>query len=258
MPKLIALDDGHGMNTAGKRTPNIPELGRSIRENEFNRAVVKFLKQELERSGFDTLLVAPTDEDISLKKRVDLANQRKADIYVAVHYNAFDGSFSGSNPSGIEIYVYPGYLNRDAGKLATAVGKYLRQGTNQNWRGIKESNFYVLRETTMPAILTENGFMDNKTEALLMIDENFQREVAVEHAKGICEYFKVPYVAAAANVNQTGFRDVSPDAYYADAVNRAKELGILTGFPDGRFLPDTNLTRKDFAVALMRLYDKLK
>ncbi|TGB03517.1 N-acetylmuramoyl-L-alanine amidase [Halobacillus salinus] len=258
MPKLIALDDGHGLNTSGNRTPNIPEIGRSIRENEFNRAVVRFLKQELERSGFDTLLVAPTDEDISLKKRVDLANARKADIYVAIHYNALDGSFSGSNPSGIEVYVYPGTLNKAAGKLATAVGKYLRQGTKQNWRGIKEANFYVLRETTMPAILTENGYMDNKTEALLMIDEKFQREVAVEHAKGICEYFNVPYVAASDNRNETGFRDVSPDAYYADAVKRAKDLGLLKGYPDGRYLPDNSLTRKEFAEALIRLYDKLK
>ncbi|WP_052158797.1 N-acetylmuramoyl-L-alanine amidase [Halobacillus sp. BBL2006] len=258
MPKLIALDDGHGMETLGKRTPVIPELGRSIRENEFNRAVVNFLKQELERCGFDTLLVAPTDEDISLQKRTDLANARKADIYVAVHYNAYDGSFSGQNPSGIEIYVYNGDLNRESGKLATAVGKYLRQGTKQNWRGIKEANFYVLRETNMPAILTENGFMDNKQEALLMIDEDFQREVAVEHAKGICEYFNVPYISASDNAAQTGFRDVSPDAYYANAVKRAKDLGLLNGYPDGRFLPDNSLTRKDFAVALMRLYDKLK
>ncbi|ARI77792.1 N-acetylmuramoyl-L-alanine amidase [Halobacillus mangrovi] len=257
MTILIALDDGHGMNTAGKRTPFIPELGRSIKENEFNRAVVRILRQELERCGFATLLVAPTDEDIPLVKRTDLANVRKADIYVSIHYNAFDGSFSGQNPSGIEIYVYPGNLNAESGKLATAVGKYLRQGTKQNWRGIKEADFHVLRETNMPAILTENGFMDNKEEALLMINESFQREVAVEHAKGICEYFNVSYIPPS-NEDETDFSDVPPDSYYADAVKRAKDLGLLNGYPDGRFLPDKNLTRAEFAVALMRLYDKLK
>ncbi|MCA0970848.1 N-acetylmuramoyl-L-alanine amidase [Halobacillus litoralis] len=258
MPKLVALDDGHGIHTAGKRTPIIPELGRSIRENEFNRAVVRLLKKELERSGFDTLLVASTDEDVSLKNRVDLANTRRADIYVSIHYNAFDGSFSGSNPSGIEIYVYPGTLNKESGKLANAVGKYLRQGTKQNWRGIKEANFYVLRESMMPAILTENGYMDNKNEALLMVDENFQLEVAIEHAKGICEYFNVSYVSAADNKSETGFTDVSPNASYAEAAKRAKDLGILKGYPDGRFLPDQTLTRKEFVLALMRLYDKLR
>ncbi|UOQ43335.1 N-acetylmuramoyl-L-alanine amidase [Halobacillus salinarum] len=194
MPKLIALDDGHGKNTPGKRTPYIPEIGRSIQENEFNKEVVKYLKTELERCGFNTLLVAPTDEDTPLKTRTNLANSRKADAYIAIHYNAYDGSFSGSNPSGIEVYVYPGHKNKEAGKLAASVAKYLRRGTPQNFRGIFEEDFHVLRETNMIAILTENGFMDNKLEALLMIDKDFQKEVAIEHAKGICDYFGVEYV----------------------------------------------------------------
>ncbi|WP_347553008.1 N-acetylmuramoyl-L-alanine amidase (plasmid) [Pseudalkalibacillus hwajinpoensis] len=193
MPKLIALDDGHGMSTPGKRTPYIPEIGRSIKENEFNREVVKYLKVELERCGFQTLLVAPTDEDTPLTTRTNLANSKKADAYIAIHYNAFDGSFSGSNPSGIEIYVYLGHKNKEAGKLASSIAKYLRQGTPQNYRGILEANFHVLRETNMIAILSENGFMDSKLEALLMLDKDFQKEVAVEHAKGICDYFGVTY-----------------------------------------------------------------
>ncbi len=193
MARLIALDDGHGMNTPGKRTPFIPEIGREIRENEFNKAVVNLLKIELERNGFNTLLVAPTDEDTSLQARTDLANSRKADAYIAVHYNASDGSFAGNNPSGIEVYVYLNNKDKESGKLASSIAKYLRQGTPQNFRGIMEADFHVLRETNMIAVLTENGFMDNKLEALLMINKNFQKEVAIEHAKGICEYFGVTY-----------------------------------------------------------------
>ncbi|MCA0173050.1 N-acetylmuramoyl-L-alanine amidase [Bacillus sp. RAR_GA_16] len=195
MPKLIALDDGHGMNTAGKRTPYIPEIGRSIQENEFNREVVKYLKIELERCGFQTLLVAPTNTDTPLSTRTNLANSKKADAYIAIHYNAFDGSFSGADPSGIELYVYLGHTNKEAGKLASSIAKYLRQGTPQNYRGIKEADFHVLRETNMIAVLTENGFMDNKFEALLMLDKDFQKEVAIEHAKGICDYYGVTYKA---------------------------------------------------------------
>ena len=193
MARLIALDDGHGMNTPGKRTPFIPEIGREIRENEFNKAVVNLLKIELERNGFNTLLVAPTDEDTSLQARTDLANSRNADAYIAVHYNASDGSFGGNNPSGIEVYVYLNNKDKESGKLASSIAKYLRQGTPQNFRGIMEADFHVLRETKMIAVLTENGFMDNKLEALLMINKNFQKEVAIEHAKGICEYFGVTY-----------------------------------------------------------------
>ncbi|MGP4067253.1 N-acetylmuramoyl-L-alanine amidase [Halobacillus sp. B29] len=257
MPKLIALDDGHGINTAGKRTPFIPEIGRSIRENEFNRAVVNLLKVELERCGFKTLLVSPTDEDTPLKQRTDTANSNKADAYISIHYNAFDGTFSGENPSGMEIFVYNGQLNKESGKLANAVAKYLRQGTPQRFRGIKEANFHVLRETNMIAILTENGFMDNKNEALLMIDRDFQNEVAVEHAKGICEYFNVAYVPAVVP-GDTGFKDVPNDLYSAAAIKRAKALGLLEGYPNGNFGPNDFLKRGDFAIALVKLYDLLK
>jgi len=193
--KLIALDDGHGMSTLGKRTPPIAELGgRVVLENEFNRAVVKFLDVELRRCGFNTLLVAPTDADTSLKARTDLANAKKADAYISIHYNALDGKFDGpdKDPEGLEVFYYPG--STSGKKLAECVYKYLKQGTPQKLRGVKSADFHVLRETKMPAILSENGFMDNKREAMLMLDINFQKEVAREHAQGICEYFGVKYV----------------------------------------------------------------
>ncbi|MCP3032250.1 N-acetylmuramoyl-L-alanine amidase [Halobacillus sp. A1] len=198
MGYLIALDDGHGMSTAGKRTPYIPSLNRFIKENEFNRKVVNNLEEELNRSGLKTVLVAPGDEDTPLSTRVSRANQAKADAYISVHYNAYDGSFSSPAPSGIELFVYPGHLNREAGRLAESIGKRLKKGTGQYYRGIKEADFQVLRTTSMPAVLTENGFMDNLDEALYMIKPEFQKEVAREHAQGICDFFRVPYVSDSA------------------------------------------------------------
>jgi N-acetylmuramoyl-L-alanine amidase len=199
---LIALDDGHGMETPGKRTPYIASLGREIKENEFNRAVVKYLDEELRRCGFRTLLVAPTDKDVPLKKRTDLANAKGADAYISIHYNAFDGKFNGpgKDPEGHSIHIYPG--SKSGRKLAECILKYLRQGTPQKNRGIQENNFHVLRETKMPAVLSENGFMDNMREALLMINKQFQKEVAIEHAKGICDYFGVKYVPKATPVKK--------------------------------------------------------
>lgn len=192
---LVALSDGHGIETAGKRTPAIPELGgRIIRENEFNRAVVNFLDIELKRCGFATLMVAPTDADTSLSARTDLANAKGADAFIDIHYNAFDGKFDGNDPEGLSIHIYPG--SKSGRKLAESVLKYLKEGTTQKNRGIVENNFHTLRETKMVAILSENGFMDNKREALLMTNVDFQKEVAKEHAKGICDYFNVKYVVA--------------------------------------------------------------
>lgn len=197
MTKLIALCDGHGMETNGKRTPYIASIGRFIRENEFNRAVVKFLDIELRRCGFRTLLVAPTDADTSLTARTKLALANKADAYISIHYDAFDGKFDGDakDPSGHSIFVYPGA--KASHNLANAIYAELRKGTSQKSRGVREANFQVLRDTykTMPAILSENGFMDNEREALLMVNAAFQKEVAQEHARGICTYFGVKYQA---------------------------------------------------------------
>lgn len=152
MSFLIALDDGHGANTPGKRSPIIPELGRAIRENEFNKSVVNLLDQELKRCGFRTLLVAPTDEDTPLVTRTALANRNKADAYISVHYNAGGGS-------GVEIYCYPG--SAKGKKLAQLIHKHVKGGTPQRDRGVKSANFHVLRETKMPAVLIEYGFMDD-------------------------------------------------------------------------------------------------
>lgn len=186
---LIALDDGHGMETAGKRTPLVTELGRAIKENEFNRAVVKYMDEHLKHIGFKTLLVAPTDADTSLLARTNLANSKAADAYVSIHFDAM-GNVWGS-VEGHSIFVYHG--STKSKKLAECVAEFLKQGTTQKWRGIKEQNLHVLRETKMPAILSENGFMDNPREARLMLDTDFQKEVAREHVQGICEYFGVSF-----------------------------------------------------------------
>lgn len=226
---LVALDDGHGMETAGKRTPPIQELGgRVIHENEFNRAVVNYLSEELKRCGINTILVAPTDFDTSLSARTNLANSKKVDLYISVHYNAFDGSFGGKDPSGLSVHYYPG--SAKSKKLAECVHKYLKQGTKQIDRGIVGSNFHVLRETKMPAILSENGFMDNKSEAMLMIDEDFRKEVAREHAKGICDYLGVIYIEEE-KVSEEVIYKVQVGAYSnRDNANKVRERLKLLGY----------------------------
>jgi N-acetylmuramoyl-L-alanine amidase len=202
---LAILDDGHGPDTPGKRTPYIPELKRQIRENEFNKPVVNMLAEDLRRAGVHVFQTAPGDDDVSLKARTDFSNKiywqfcdkyGKANVravFISVHYNAFDGKFDGNDPSGHSLHIYPNSV--EGKKLADNVAKYLKGGTVQRWRGVKENNFHVLRETIgYPALLSENGFMDNKSEALLMLNKSFQQEAAEEHAKGILDYFGLKYV----------------------------------------------------------------
>lgn len=185
MTKKVVVDAGHGYQTAGKRTPNIPGIG-VIREYEFNRAVAAELVKELKRHGFQTLTVHSDSRDVPLTERVSKANNWKADIYVSIHYNAGGGS-------GVETYHYPTSTNGK--RLANCIHKHVKGGTPQRDRGVKTANFYVLRYTKMPAVLVEYGFMDDPgfVEAKRMRDPKFIKECAIETCRGICEYFGVPY-----------------------------------------------------------------
>lgn len=177
------------METPGKRTPKFPD-GSFMLENEFNKAVAFLLQEHLKRCGFDTILVAPTDKDISLKQRIDLANSKKADFYISIHANAFNGKWGNAN--GIETYHHPNSV--ESKKAAKLIHAYLMQGTTMRDRGVKSANFYVLRETKMPAVLVECGFMDNLREAKLLMSDAYRAECAEEIAKGICKYFNVEYI----------------------------------------------------------------
>lgn len=204
------------MTTAGKETPPIIEMnGYIIKENEFNKAVALLLEVELRRCGIDVLNVSATDND-SLQDRVQRANVAKADIFVAIHANAFDGKFDKYDPEGVEVHIYG--KGGEAEKLAEFVLAELIQGTTQVNRGIKVSNFYVLSKTIMPAILSESLFMDNKREALLMLDTDFQHEVAREHAKGICNYFGVDYIESGVKT------DVGQLEYYKQKFQDLKDF----------------------------------
>jgi len=192
MSKLICIDDGHGMATAGKRTPFFPNTKMFMHENEFNSAVADLLKTNLERCGFNTLMVAPGDSDVPLKTRTDTANKAKADFYISIHANALNGIWG--NQQGVSTFHYPGSILSK--KAATVIHKHLKQGTQQKDRGIIAKNFHVLRETHMPAVLVECAFMDNLREANLLLSDAFRQECADEICKGICEYFGVVYVGA--------------------------------------------------------------
>ncbi len=185
---LIALDDRHGANTPGKRTPKF-EDGSFMHENEFNSAVVNMLDELLRNNGFNTLLVAPTDKDTPLSERTEAANKNNADFYMSVHADAYTGEWNDAN--GISIFHYP--ESTEGKKAASIIYEYALQGTKLRGRGIKTAEFYVLRNTTMPAVLIECGFMDNKREAKLLMSYAYRNECAIEICKGICEYFGVKF-----------------------------------------------------------------
>lgn len=196
--KLIALDDGHGLETPGKRTPIMPD-GEIIRENQFNRSAMEFCASALKRSGLTVFFTAPGDYDVPLSTRAKRANDARADIFVSFHYNAFRGVWD-QTMGGVQTCYHPGSV--EGQKLAGCIQKYLVQGAPQVNRGIVPANLAVLRETRMPAALIEAGFMDVHKEAWLMRDPKFQKETGEQAAIGICEYLGVKYIPEAPPIDE--------------------------------------------------------
>jgi len=190
MSYKIGIDDGHGYETAGKRTPD------GYRENYFNEKVKKFLIPELKRNGFSYVDCSPMTSDNSLADRCKRANDSKVNIFVSIHANAY-GSGGWNNADGIETYYYPGSGNGQ--RLASLVQNELLKGTKQDNRGVKSADFYVLRNTAMVAILVEAAFMTNKREAELLKSSAFQKETAQDICRGICKYFNKSYIKESDN-----------------------------------------------------------
>jgi N-acetylmuramoyl-L-alanine amidase len=192
--KLIALSDGHGDNgvTPGKRTPKFSD-GKFMYENAFNKAVVKYLDAHLKRCGFRTLLVAPTDADTPLATRTNLADAKGVDLYVSVHANAAAGTWG--SWGGTETYVWP---SGESKRIGSIIHKHLMGGTPLRDRGVKDgSHLWEIRKPKAPSVLVEAAFMDNQTEAKLLMSDSFRRECALEIAKGICEAYNVKFVSEA-------------------------------------------------------------
>ena len=184
---IIGIDGGHGFNTNGKRTPNLPN-GRVIREWEFNHPTARFLKTELEALGHTIIMLSDTDIDTSLPLRVKKANDNNVDLIVSIHYNAYKGIW-GSH-GGIETLYCENSVKGQA--LANLVQREVIQTSNLRDRGVKaRSDLYLLNKTIAPAILIECGFMDNLDEAKLMLDVNYQIDIARATTKAIQEFLGI-------------------------------------------------------------------
>jgi N-acetylmuramoyl-L-alanine amidase len=190
MSKLVAICPGHGPETPGKRTPCFPD-GTFMHENTFNRVVADKLEIHLKRCGFKTLMTTPRDIDNPLKARTDLANNAKADFYISIHANANTGVWGSAH--GVDTFYFS--THPESKKAADIIHSFLIRGTPLVDRRVQSADFHVLRETHMPAVLVECGFMDNLVEAKLLLTDAYRAECAIEIARGICKYLGVVFVA---------------------------------------------------------------
>lgn len=187
MKYLVILDDGHGIDTSGKCTPD------GYKENNFNRAVVENLRQLLlSRDEYDVFITSPEKHDVPLITRVNRANEayktfkskfpKGKCVLVSIHYNAFKGVWG--EHGGISTF----YNTKLDKAFAQCIHNSIIHGTDLRDRGLEQAKFTILT-ADMPSCLVECGFMDNKEEAKLMQDENYIKECATEIMNGVQEYF---------------------------------------------------------------------
>src|SRR5690625_3051779 len=183
MTKVVAIEAGHGINTAGKRTPD------GEREWSFSTQVVESAINEL--SNYKVKIVRLDDptgkRDVPLKERTDKANKANADILVSCHHNAFEGKW-GSH-TGTVTFHYP---NSNSGRnLAKAIHPHVLDAYKLRDRGIKSANFHMLRESRMPAILIEGGFMDSSIDIKKLRNKSVLKQAGRNIAKGIAKYLRL-------------------------------------------------------------------
>lgn len=182
--KLIVIDPGHGGEDLGTQSTTKPRY----KEKHLNLATAKMLENFLQYLGYQTVLTRHKDIFISLEKRAEIANNLHCDIFVSVHYN----SAPAKQADGIEIFFYRD--DQEKGRVASSkllaqlVLNKIIKNTEAKSRGVKHGDLSVIRNTKMPAILVEGGFLTNDEEMEKLKDPNYLKRVAWGIAQGVHEY----------------------------------------------------------------------
>lgn len=187
---IVLIDNGHGQETKGKRSPD----GRLL-EYAYTREIAKRIEQALQERGIQCVRITPEDSDISLGERCRRANKYGADnaILVSIHCNAA-GNGSWMSARGWEAWTSVGKTKADA--LATClyneaekVGFKIRKDMSDGDPD-KEGHLYILKHTVCPAVLTENLFQDNKEDVDYLLSEVGKQTIVNLHVEGIINYLK--------------------------------------------------------------------
>lgn len=192
----ILIDNGHGSNTAGKRSPD-----GLFREYAYTREIAAEVSYRLRRLGYNCELLVPELFDVSLIERVHRVNV-KCQTYgasnvllVSIHCNAAGNGKEWMNGRGWEAWTSPGQTEGD--KLAECLYQsalnVFAPGTplRSDWGDgdfDKENHFTILSKTLCPAVLTENFFMDNKADVAYMLSDEGKEAIVRCHVDGIKKY----------------------------------------------------------------------
>lgn len=211
----ILIDNGHGVNTPGKCSPD-----KRLREYAWSREIASRIVAELKARGYDAERIVTEETDISLTERCRRANAwcaklgTKNVIFVSIHSNAAGGDGKWKTAGGWCVYTSPGKTKAD--DLATVLWNtaqvvlkpyidnfaVLKQNKEYDSRQVPmradwsdgdpdyEARFTVLTRTNCPAVLTESLFQDNKADANFLLSENGKKLITQLHVDGIINYLK--------------------------------------------------------------------
>ena len=191
----IFIDNGHGLMTAGKRSPD-----GQFREPFYNREIAKRVVSDLRDRGLDAELLVPEDDDISLAERVRRVNAacflmgKQNVILVSIHVNAAGNGLKWLNATGWSVYTCKGQTASDM------LAECLCQAAIKNFPGRRirtdmsdgdmdwEEGFYILRKSLCVAVLTENFFMDSRSDLEYLQSRAGKQAIIDTHVEGIIEY----------------------------------------------------------------------
>ncbi|OPX86766.1 MAG: Germination-specific N-acetylmuramoyl-L-alanine amidase precursor [Pelotomaculum sp. PtaB.Bin104] len=197
--KLIVIDPGHGGLDPGA----LGSMG--VHEKDIVLDVSKKLASILREAGAEAVLTRETDQELSdpgvnytysakiqdLTRRVELANSRRADVFVSVHVN----SFPNPREDGAQTFCQPG--SEESKKLAMAIQNECNRFLANQGRKTQQVDYFANRMTKMPSTIVEIGFITNPREEKLMLDQQYQSKVAWAIYAGIVRYFAQPKSAIA-------------------------------------------------------------
>ena len=189
MMMIIAIDAGHGPETAGKRSPD-----GTLREYQFNSAVADEMEKLLSAYKCSFFRTDEKNSDVALTARTNEANTKKATLFISIHANAVGNDWSASG--GIETLIRDGDPTseryREDFAIATAVQRRLVQGTKLRDRQVKQrKDLHILNASRCPTILVEAGFMTNRAECNLLKSPAYRKLVADCIVKGVIDVYKL-------------------------------------------------------------------
>lgn len=190
MIKQILISPGHGKNTPGKRSPD-----GSLLEWEFNRKLTAKIAEGLDKAKIPYILLDMGATDVTLQGRVARANTfGKNCLYLSIHGNAAGNGKQWMKARGFSAFTSKGMTKSDemceifmrkAAEILPEVGASVRRWSSKKWGW--EENFYVLKNTIMPAVLTESLFYDNQEDIEIMKSEEGIEALARVHVEAIKE-----------------------------------------------------------------------